>query len=183
MTNLDAPFGLRPAKTEYGTAVKMEEFAVKASVEIFEGQIICVDTTGEVVDFTTTLADAGDVIGVAGNYVSAAASRRKIFVMTDVNQMYEMQSDDATAIVDGRLYKILNANAGDATLLQSTSEIDGSTGTSGLGTGPATLAHIRVERASKTISNEAGLNRRFLVRIIAPIMLRGMGGRAGFTGI
>ena len=183
MANLDAPFGLRPAKSEYGTAPKMEEFAVKASVEIFEGQIVCVDATGEVLDFTTTLADAGDVIGVASNYVSAAATRRKCFVYVDTNQLYEMQSDDATAIVNGRLYQILTPNAGNATTLQSISEIDGSTGTSALGTGPVGLRHIRVEDSSKNVKNEAGLNRRYLVRIIAPIMVRAMGGRAGFTGI
>lgn len=179
MANLDAPLGFRPVRNESGNVPKLEPFQVSSGVEIFEGAPVCIDGNGEIVAYTDALALAGKVIGVAAHYVSSTQTDRELHVYTDINQEYELQADDATLASKGdsigRLFRITNPAAGNATTLQSTAEIDASSGASVTGTTAGTLTPIRIERESEQIGNEKNVAfSRYVVRFIPPVMLRGM---------
>lgn len=194
MANIDAPVGMRPVKVEYGTAPKIEKFAVTDSVAIYQGAPVCLADTGLIVAYTNTLAAAGQVVGVASHYVSAAQADRTLLVYTDPGQVFEMQSDDATltAVTDyrGGLFRFVNPAAGNTTTLQSKAEIDGSSGTSVTGATSTAVTPIRIEDVVVAPQNTIGSGiswTRFLVRFILPVHHRGMGkvgiANSTFTGI
>ena len=110
MANIDSPNGMRAVKAKYGTAPQRRKYLVKATTTIYENAPVCLNTTGNIVAFTTTLAIAGQVVGVADQYVASGATDRSIYVLDDVEQIFEMQSDDnsITALTDflGKLFSI-----------------------------------------------------------------------------
>jgi len=197
MANTDAPRGLQAINNPYGTVPLMEKFSVTASTTIYEGQPVALADTGLIVAASHTNALTGSWIGVASHYVAGAATDRSLIVYTDVNQEYEIQSDDAslTAITDykGALFRFTNIAAGSGTLKHSKAEIDGSSATGVMGTAAGSVTPLRVERISAQINNELGASKswtKFLVKIAPPVMHRGMAtvGVAGgttsiFTGI
>jgi len=154
--NLDAPLGFRPvANGIAGTAPRLTEYSVKAAVAIYEGDLVGINTTGQVIAYTVTDADAGDVIGVAAHPVTAAQSARELLVYDDPAQVYEAQADDSslTVVAD---YLFMNFAAvkttGNTTTLQSKHEIDGSTASNTFTTGDI----VRVIGVSGAINNRIG---------------------------
>jgi hypothetical protein len=179
MANIDAPLGFCPVRNEHGTVPYVESFQVSSGVEIFQHSPVALDGNGEVVAYTDTLALGGQLIGVAAHYVSSTQTDREILVYTDVNQEYELQADDATITSKGdsigRLFRITNAAAGSSTTLQSTAEIDASSGASVTGTTAGTVTPIRIERESEQINNEKNVEfSRYIVRFLPGVMLRGI---------
>jgi hypothetical protein len=174
MANTDAPNGMRAVKAKYGTAPQRRKYLVKATTTIFEGAPVCFNTTGNIVAYTTTLAIAGQVAGVADQYVNTADADRSIYVLDDVNQLFEMQSDDnsLTALTDylGKLFLFTNAVTGHTTLLHSKSEINGDTGTSVLGTAATNIHPIQVIGESQQVGNTVKiLHSRYQVRFMPQV--------------
>lgn len=136
MANLDAPKGFKALQNEAGTAPKLQAFTAKSGVTIYEGTPVSLNTTGQLVAYsvaTSTAAKKG--LGVAAHYrVGSSAGPNTVLVYTDPHQLYEVQSDDNTLTTIGdvvyRNFKATNLSSGSGTTLQSTAEIDGSTGTS-----------------------------------------------------
>lgn len=179
MANTDAPNGMRAVKAKYGTAPQRRKYLVKASTEIFEGAPVCFNTTGNIVAYTTTLALAGQVAGVADEYVSSTRTDRSIFVLDDPEQLFEMQSDDATLTVltdyQGKLFVFTNATTGHSTLLHSKAEIDGSTGTSVLGTAATNISPLQIQKESDQVGNTKKiLHSRYHVRFMPQVHAMGV---------
>ena len=178
MANIDSPNGMRAVKAKYGTVPQRRKYLVKASTEIFEGAPVCLNTTGNIVAYTTTLAIKGQVVGVADEYVSTTRSDRSIFVFDDPAQLFEMQSDDNTLslLTDylGKVFTFTNATTGHATLLHSKAEINGDTGTSVLGTLATQIQPIMIEAESGSIGNAKKiLHSRYQVRFIPKVHVFG----------
>jgi hypothetical protein len=169
---------MRAVRIKYGTAPQRRKYIVKDSVEIFEGAPVCLNTTGNVIAYTTTLAIAGQVVGVADEYVAAARTDRTIYVLDDPQQVFEMQSDDAslTALTDylGKLFVFTNATTGHTTLLHSKAEIDGNTGTSVQGTVATQLSPLMIVQESQSIGNTKKiLHSRYQVKFIPKVHVFG----------
>lgn len=179
MANTDAPRGLNAVKAKYGTAPERRKFTVKASTEIFENAPVCLNTTGEIVAYTKTLAVAGQVAGVASEYKSSTETDRTIYVFDDPNQLFEIQSDDSslTALADylGKVFSFVNPTTGSSTLLYSKAELDGSSGTSVLGTNTTTIRPLHVLDQSDQIGHtDDGANSRFVVRFVPQVHFKGV---------
>lgn len=178
MANIDSPNGMRAVKAKYGAAPQRRKYLVKAAVAIYEGAPVCLNTTGNIVAYTTTLAIKGQVVGVADQSVIAGAADRSCFVLDDPQQLFEMQSDDNTIslLTDylGKVFTFTNATTGHTTLLHSKAEIDGSTGTSVLGTLATQIQPIMIEAESGAIGNEKKiLHSRYQVRFIPKVHVFG----------
>ncbi len=179
MANTDFPNGMKAVRAEYGTAPERRKYTVKASTEIFENAPVCLNTTGALVAYTTTLALAGQIAGVANEYISTTQTDRSLFVLDDPNQVFEMQSDDATLTVLtdwlGKLFNFVNPTTGSATLFHSKAEIDGSSGTSVLGTLATTIQPIQIVEQSDQIGHtQDSTNSRFYVRFMPQVHFRGV---------
>lgn len=179
MANTDIPNGMRAVKAKYGTAPERKKYLVKASTIIYEGQPVCFNTTGNIVAFTTTLAIKGQVAGVADNYVASAAADRSVYVYDDPNQLFEMQSDDdsLSVLTDylGKLFLIINATTGHTTLLHSKAEIDGSSGTSVLGTLATQIQALQIVKESDSIGNAKKVEfSRYQVRFMPQVHVFGV---------
>lgn len=173
MANLDSPFGFRPINNgTAGTAPRLTKYSVKASTAIYEGDLVGINTTGAIIGYTTTDADAGDIVGVAAHHVAAAATDRSLLVYDDPEQLFEAQADDnsLTAVGD-YLFKYFAAvkTTGNTTTLQSKHEIDGNTAT-------ATLAAnnvVQVVGRSLAIDNTSNVSyTRYICRIIPQAHIR-----------
>ena len=173
MANLDAAMGFRALQSEAGTAPKVQAFTIEASTTVFEGTQVAVNTTGKIIAYTqssTVLAQR--CIGVAAHFRQAADASATVLVYTDPAQLYEVQSDDNTLTVIGdvvgRNFQVLNVAAGSGTTLQSTAEIDGSSGTSlSLVTGTSTARRPwQALGFSRNIQNDnATTNNTIIVRL------------------
>lgn len=178
MANIDSPNGLRAVKAKYGAAPQRRKYLVKASTAIYEGAPVCLNTTGNIVAYTTTLAIAGQVVGVADEYVSTTRTDRSIFVLDDPQQLFEMQSDDATLslLTDylGKLVKMTNATTGHTTLLHSKAEIDGDSGTSVQGTAATNIVPLMIVGESQSIGNTPKIiHSRYQVKFIPKVHVFG----------
>ena len=178
MANIDSPNGMRAVVAKYGAAPRRRKYLVKASTAIYEGAPVCLNTTGNIVAYTTTLAIAGQVVGVADEYVSTTRTDRSIYVLDDPDQLFEMQSDDAslTALTDylGKLFTFTNATTGHTTLLHSKAEIDGNTGTSVQGTAATNIHPIMIEKESQAIGNTVKvIHSRYQVKWIPKVHVFG----------
>jgi len=178
MANIDSPNGMRAVVAKYGTAPRRRKYIVKASTAIYEGAPVCLNTTGNIVAYTGTLAIAGQVVGVADEYVSTTRTDRSIYVLDDSQQLFEMQSNDAslTLLTDylGKLFQFTNATTGHTTLLHSKAEINGSVGTSVQGTLATQIWPIMIERESQAIGNTKKiLHSRYQVRFIPKVHVFG----------
>ena len=192
MANKDFPGGMVPVRNEAGTTPKLESFTAAASILIYQYMPVVLNGDGLVAIATHALLEDGLGIGVAAHTVSATATDRSILVYTDVDQEYEMQSDDTTltgkGAAIGRLFRITSIGSGNATTLQSTAEIDGDTGASVTGgTGNGTdVTPIRIERESTAINNSPYATEgwgRFVVRFCTFAMIRGSAGAGGVVDV
>lgn len=174
MANIDAPRGFRAARNEYNSAPKIETLTAIGSTNIFMGEIVCYNSTFQVVKYTDALARSGKIIGVAAHFLPSARTDRSLQVYTDPRQVYEVQADDATltnaGLYGGELFDIVNPTSGNTTLGHSISELDASSGLESIGTTEALLRPIRIEGVSKGVQNELNVSfTRYLVRFAAPV--------------
>lgn len=178
MANTDTPRGFNAIKAKYGTAPERTKYTVKASTEIFENAPVCLNTTGELVAYTNTLALAGQLAGVASQYISTTDTDRTLYVFDDPNQLFEIQTSDTaiTALTDylGKVFRMTNATTGSATLLHSKAEIDGSTKTSILGTNSTTVHPVHVVGQSDQIGHsDNAAHSKFIVRFVPDFHWKG----------
>ncbi len=173
MANLDHPSGFRPVSNGIaGTAPRITEYTALTNILIGEGDLVGINTTGLVIAYTTTDADAGDVLGVAAHPLAAAQTDRSLLVYDDPEQTYEAQVDDAT-LTNASLYLFkyfdIVKTAANGTTLQSKQEIDGNTGTAALAAANA----VQIVGRSKAINNEADVSfTRYICRIVPQAHIR-----------
>jgi hypothetical protein len=178
MANLDAPNGFRAVENGVaGIVPRLRKYVVKAATAIYEGDLVALNSTAQVVGYTTTDAAAGDLIGVAAHPVTAAQSDRDLLVYDDPAQVFEVQADDASLTVAADyLFKCFKpvATTGSTTLLQSKQELDASTGTAASGAAATNVAPLQVIGVSEAINNVQGVSfTRYLVQILPDAHLRG----------
>ena len=180
MANTDRPFGMRAVDNPSGTASKLTPFTVKDTTDIYEGMIVALNSTAEIVGYTTTDAVAGDLIGVAAAPMTSAATDRELMVYSDPEQRFEIQADGAD-ITASTVYKynfapLTNGASGNGTTMQSIGEIDSSALITTLGTAATNIACLQLLGVSRNIQNETGVAyTRYIVRIAPPCHLNGMG--------
>lgn len=173
MSNLDAPLGFRPVENGVaGIVPRLREYTALTNIAIYEGDLVGINTTGLVVAYTTTDADAGDVLGVAAHPLTASQSDRALQVYDDPEQIFEAQVDDNT-LTNASLYlfKYFDAvkTTGNTTTLQSKHEIDGNSGTAALAAGNV----VQVIGPSKAINNDENVSySRYLCRIVPQAHIR-----------
>lgn len=178
MANLDAPNGLRAVENGVaGIVPRLRKYTVKASTAVYEGDIVALNGTGQVIGYTTTDAAAGDLIGVAAHPVTAAQSDRELLVYDDPAQVFEAQADDGSLTVTSdylfQLFKPVSTT-GNTTTLQSKHEIDASTGTGASGAAATNVAPLQIIGVSEAINNDEAVSfTRYLVQIIPDAHLRG----------
>lgn len=181
MANLDAPMGYRPIENGVaGITSRLRMYPVTASLAVYEGDLVALNSTGTVVAYTTTDAVAGNLIGVAAHHVSATATDRNLAVYDDPNQVFEAQADDGTitnaALAKFKLFKPVIAT-GNTTTLQSKHEIDASATSSLFGTVATQVYPIQVLKPSGAINNTAYTTyTRYECQIHPSAHLRGTGG-------
>lgn len=177
MANLDAPNGFRAVENGVaGTVPRLRKYTVKASTAIYEGDLVALNSTAQVIAYTTTDAAAGDLIGVAAHPVTSAQTDRNLLVYDDPEQVYEAQSDDnsLTAVAD-YLFKFVKpiSTTGNTTTLQSKHEIDGSSGTATTGVVATNIAPLQIIGVSGAINNTVNVSfTRYLCKIVGRAHLR-----------
>ncbi len=132
MANLDAPAGFRAVRNSKGTAPRIEPY-IGAAGNLFEGAIMFLKDTGEVDIYSGTTLGRQAIVGALAAPLATAATDRTVFIYDDPDQEYEVQVDDnsVSLITDliGANFAAINPTTGNATLLQSKAEIDGSSAT------------------------------------------------------
>ena len=125
MANVDAPLGLRPVGNGVaGSAPRITAYTRSGTSVIYEGAMLVLLESGPAAYNGTTAAHAYNVIGVAAAY--CGASQTEVLVYDDPEQEFLIQGDSAVstpALAPGR-YANLTAVTGNATTLQSKSELD-----------------------------------------------------------
>lgn len=179
MANLDAPRGYRAVSNGIaGTAPRVTKYTAKASLALGEGDLVALNSTGQVIAYNTTDAAAGDLIGVAAHPISATLSDRSLLVYDDPEQIFEVQADDnSLTVVADYLFKCFKPVIAtlNTTTLQSKHELDGSSGTATSGAAATNVAPIQVVGVSQAVNNTEGVSfTRYLVRIISDAHLRGI---------
>lgn len=174
-SNLDIPFGFRAVENGVaGTVPRLREYTVKSSVAIYEGDLVGINSTGQIIGYTVTDADAGDIVGVAAHPVTAAATDRALLVYDDPEQIYEAQADDAT-LTNASLYLFkyfdIVKTTGNTTTLQSKHEIDGDSGTAALAGGNV-VQIIGPSLDSRNVISATSSWAKFLVRIVPQAHIR-----------
>lgn len=174
MANANTPFGLCAVKPKYGTAPERKKYTVKASTTIYERHPVCLNTTGELVAYTNTLAAAGQVAGVIDQTILAADTDRTAYVLDDPKQQYEiMSSDDSlTVLTDwlGKIFRFTNLSTNNTTLQYSKTMLDGSTGTSVVTLSAASICPIVAVRQSDQIGHTDNTTyNRFVVEFIPQV--------------
>lgn len=177
MANLDAPLGFRAVENGVaGIVPRLRTYDVAASVAVYEGDLVAVNSTGNVIAYTTTDAAAGDLIGVAAHPVTASQTDRELAVYDDPAQIFEIQADDnSLTVAADYLFEFFKpvATSGNTTTLQSKHELDASTGTSVQGTVATNIAPVQVIGVSKAINNDTAVSfTRYLVKIVGPAHIR-----------
>jgi len=185
MANIDHPMGFVPITNESGTAPKIHYYTAASSETFYQYEPVALNTDGLLTAYTDALGILGTVIGSIAQPLSSTATDRLVAVYDDPDQEYEMQVDDNSLIGGvtdylGRLFDLVNITSGNATTLQSTCEIDGSSGAQIVGGNAATLYPVRIERVSREIGNDpTAANANYVVRFIQAVMLRRSGGVGG----
>ena len=180
MANTDRPFGLRAVDNPSGTAATLRPYTVKASTAIYEGMIVALNSTAQIIGYTTTDAVAGDLVGVASHPVASTDTDRTLMVYNDPRQRYEIQADGADITASTvYLYKfapLTNGASGNTTTMQSKAELDSSGLSSTLGTAATNIKCLQILGVSDNIKNEEAVAyTRYIVQIAPPCHLNGMG--------
>lgn len=184
MANLDAPLGFRAVENGVaGTAPRLRKYTVKSSLAIGEGDLVALNSTAQVIAYTTTDAVAGDLIGVAAHPVTATQTSRDLMVYDDPQQIFEVQADgDVGSAVNswlGKLFKV-TVNTLNTTTLQSKHELDASASSAVFGTVATQVYPLRVVGVSAAIDNTDLVSyTRYLVQIHPSAHLRGNGAGIG----
>ena len=125
MANLDWPSGLRPiGNGRGGTAPQITKYTRSSTGALYEGALLIKDTTGPVAYNGTTADHAYQVIGVAAHY--HGASETDVYVYDDPDQEFLVQGDSAvtTPLLKVTWMGPVTAVTGNATTLQSKTELD-----------------------------------------------------------
>jgi len=158
MANVDRPNGFKLIGNTTGVIPPAEKMVATASATIYPGDLVKRVAAGTV---ETGAANDGEIIvGVAAEYVSAAASgETNILVHTDINNLYEVQADTGSALTSACRGATANhvATAGDSTYKQSRQELD----SSDVGTGAQLLILDKVD----TPDNAWGEHVKLIVRL------------------
>lgn len=137
--NLDAPLGLRPVDNGLAGSVPRLEEMYANSVAIYEGDLLQLETNGQVTPCANVVTTSEPLAGVAANYLAAGTAgqgtTRVVSVYTDPFQRYVLQADDdditatPAAIADfvGLNFDLVYTT-GNTTTLQSKHELDASSG-------------------------------------------------------
>jgi hypothetical protein len=139
MAQADFPRGLQALRNVNGSAPTVQALDCVTTV-LYEGALAFMSSTGLVRMCTSSVmssALAKTIVGVfaqgkAAGAASAEGSLSKVLVYTDPNQLYEIQTDDASvSTVAGSIGAVFpmvsgQANTGNATHVRSNMEIDGS---------------------------------------------------------
>jgi len=152
MANLDQPQGFRP----FGEVLRQQEYVADAA--IYPGDLVEKTAAGKVQVIADGTAGAA-VVGVAMSY--AAADGDPVVVADHPNQLFVVQSDDATIDEQtdiGLNYDVV-ATAGNASYKISRMELDGNSGVDTAAT-PLTLIAIK-----KSINNALGANVECIVQL------------------
>lgn len=192
MAQLDFPSGLRALRNVNGSAPRVQVMDCVTTV-LYDGALALLSSTGLVsmpTASTMTSALAKKIVGVfaqgkAAGAASCEGSKSKVLVYTDPQQLYEIQSDDATvstlAKSIGGVFPLVatSANAGNTTTLRSTSEIDGSAVAATVFSNTTNTEFLQCIAIKKVIDDVANASWRKLVVKISPkahIYEAGLGG-------
>ena len=130
MANIDSPMGLRAiGNGTGGTAPRLTKYVrTTTTAVIYEGSPVQAPADLQMMTAATGATDDPGFVGVASHYV--AIGETDVYVYDDPEQEFLIQGDDAvtTPVGDVGMYaNVINGNAGSATTLQSTCELDTST--------------------------------------------------------
>ncbi len=168
MANRDAPMGMRALRNRNGSHPPVRQYDAVTSV-IAEGELVLLSTTGLAYPIGAGyLASAADnILGVAAAVKSlktatqVSAGQSKVQVYVDPDQLYVLQSDDATLATItnyvGRNFALTNADNFNSTTGQSIAELDGSTGSVSAAVG-SDARPIQVVELHKAIGNAANVS-------------------------
>lgn len=175
MANIDFPSGLRAIKNPNGDAPRVQLMDCVSTV-LYKGALALLSSTGLVSLMTSSVissAMAKRIIGVFVDHKAAGAhstdgGASKALVYTDPNQLYVIQSDDATlaAITDyvGRNFSLTGMMAGDS-LGNSIGEISGASGSSATTSSVARVVKVISEYSGRALDGDLTANGRFIVQI------------------
>lgn len=177
--NIDAPMGLRAVTNPNGDTPKLETFSALPSTAFYEGQPVCIAASGVIVPYTDARAIAGTIIGVMSAPLASAATDRDVQVYSDPDQVFVIQADDssisALAGYRGALFDMVNPTSGNATTLQSITELDASSASATIGTNAATLRPLLCLDVFKQVNNVQNVSfTKYLVKFAPPVHHRAM---------
>jgi len=179
LANRDFPSGLRPLRNQNGSAPMVESLPCVTTV-LYEGALLFLSggAVGKVQMYTSSvLITTGlglQVIGVAAEPKAAGASKTTVLVYTDPQQLYEIQSDDATVDSNsdalGLNFAVVAPNAGNATTGRSISELDGNS--AGVVASTSVCRILHVINRKKEIGDAYGANVKLVVKLNKKFLLR-----------
>jgi hypothetical protein len=170
MSNVDAPFGLKPVRHMTGGAIRMEEYPIASGygTSIFRGDPVLQTTDGSLIIAVGTAGTpsvqtfgvfwgveytdaAGEVVFSKYWPASTVATNIKAHVYADPDIVFAIQSD-ATGVAAGDVGQLCDVEivAGDTKTGVSKTNLDMSTGSA------ATGKHLRIMRIINDGENEAG---------------------------
>jgi TRAP-type uncharacterized transport system substrate-binding protein len=150
-----------PIRNQNGNAPVIRSLDCVSTV-IYEGALLFMSTTGLVGMASSSIISstmAKKIVGVAVQPKAAAAANVKVLANISPDQVFVMQTDDATvtAITDcvGRNFKLVAPAGGNSSTLRSICEIDGNTGTS-IGTSQTSAEIVKCIGVYKGLDNTLG---------------------------
>ena len=191
MANLDAPFGLRPARTSISSQQQNRyRIAANYNTSIFQGDLVAMVTGGGIE--RVAAGGSGFILGVFNgceftdpttgkptfsNHYPASTNASDIIanVIDDPNAVFEIQADAAFPVTDlAGNYDIL-ATAGDTT--SGTSRIELEVGTADSPVAPLPLKAIDISQDPEN-SDASSANTNVIVRINNHLFSAGTAGLA-----
>ena len=110
----DAAFGLAP----YTAALRVAQYVKASTTNIFAGNLVILDSSGEVTSLTTLGGAANLVLGVAAETTLSASAGTTVMVYDHPDQLYVCQEDsDGTALSQtlvGNVFQVTGLTPGTA---------------------------------------------------------------------
>lgn len=175
MANIDFPSGLRVIANPNGDAPRVQLMDCVSTV-LYKGALALLSSTGLVSLMTSSVITstlAKRIIGVFVEHKAAGAHSTdggvsKTLVYTDPNQLYVIQSDDATLASPtnyvGRNFPLIGMSTG-STLGDSAGEIDGDAGSSATTSSVACVVKVIREYSGRALDGDLTANGKFIVQI------------------
>jgi hypothetical protein len=168
--NPNTPCGFRAIRNVAGTAPLIKHYDGSATVNVFVGAPVGFNSTYQITNWTTTIG-LGGIVGVAVHARKTTDTNRDVAVYVGRDQEYEVQLDTGATVpvtlatlLDTPNYVILTPAAGNATTLQSTAQIDASSGNTTVGT---LLQVFRVYGFSPIVGqDDTGTNARVVGKFV-----------------